>query len=454
LTPLVGQDVETFANSGLADGYTYRYRVRAWYNGSTEYTAWSNAQWATTIPAKPNLYTPSAVSATVLQPYWNEVIGDNGYKLYWKIRTGTDCAAGSWSGPVALAMNTNFYSHSPLNSGTFYCYYVVATGASGPPITQDSAASDVQTQMTLPAAPAQPTLSSITAYTITISWPDVTGDTGYKIERSLDANSWSQAGTTGPDVTTFPDSGLSPGTQYYYRISANSSIGYSSVSPAQSATTSPAAPTVTVTAISSAAIDICWPVVFSATSYKIYRKIDSGGSYGEIATPTVSYTTSYCGSPYPTVACPAPSPTTYCYPNQGLSSATTYTYYVTAANGRESLGSAEKSATTLGIAEQFLTATPLDGGVMVQLNWSPGVCSPLPCENPDYFEIQRLVRDGNWVQLKIVDGATFFYTDSLAIDPNKKYRYRVRALKGSAQSPFSEASVYAKPYVPGASVCH
>jgi len=63
------------------------------------------------------------------------------------------------------------------------------------------------------------------------------------------------------------------------------------------------------------------------------------------------------------------------------------------------------------------------------------------------------VRDGIWMPLKIVEGTKFTYTDNVAIDPTCKYRYRIRSIKGALSSPFSEAEVYAKQYVPGTNVC-
>ncbi|OFX54463.1 MAG: hypothetical protein A2066_17320 [Bacteroidetes bacterium GWB2_41_8] len=73
---------------------------------------------------------------------------------------------------------------------------------------------------------------------------------------------------------------------------------------------------------------------------------------------------------------------------------------------------------------------------------------------PTGYEIERQVRDGNWVLLKTVVGAdTLTYTDSLAIDPGKPYRYRVRSVRGADKSSFSEAVTFAKPYVLVPNVC-
>jgi uncharacterized delta-60 repeat protein len=448
---MLGTNVESVTDSGLSDGYTYRYRVRAWYNNSTESTAWSvdPGQWATTIPEKPVMNTPSNPTTNSLYFSWADIPGDNGYKIYWKQRSGGDCSAGTWSGPILNPRSNNSYTHSPINSGTYYCYRVVATGASGPPITPDSASSDPVSQMTMPAQPAQPTLTVNGTSSITVYWgpTNVTGNTGYRIDRSLDGSTWTEAGSVGTDQMTLTTSGLNAGTLYYYRVAANSNIGYSSPSAASSKYTSPVQPSITATPISEDRVDICWPLVYSASNYKVFR--DSV----QIANPTVSYSTSYCGSPYPTVACPNQVPNSYCYQNTGLTKDTSYSYYLVANNGTDSQASDTKSVRTMSIANQNLTATALDGGLSIRLDWTPIPCSPQVCDNPDYFEIQRQVRDGNWVTVKFVDGSITTYTDNLAIDPNKKCLYRVRSLKGDVKSPFSEVFVHAKPYGAGANIC-
>lgn len=445
LTPKVGTDIETFQNTtGLTAGYTYRYRVRAWYNVSTENTAWSTEQWATTKPPTPVLTTPTAASSIQLNLSWGNVAGDNGYSLYWKERTGATCTDDNWSGPIAQALNAISYPHSGLSSGTYYCYKIKAVA---PPGSLDSEFSGIVSQMTFPATPAQPSLSNISASSITVGWTNVTGNNGYKIYRSPSSN-WN-IGSVGKDQTMYIDNSLDSGTTYTYYVSATSPVGETSYSPSQSATTTPAIPTLTGTVISDDAIDICWPLVFGATSYKV----DKTG-IPPIPDQIVTYATSYCGGPYPTVACPSLTPNVYCFHDTGLTENTTYSYRVHSANGTDSPASNEIIKTTLDVAAQNLTAIPLDGGFTIQLNWTPVACSPTPCDNPDSFEIQRQLREGVWGNLATVSGTTLTYTDNKAIDPNKDYRYRVRSIKGANISPFSaEAAVFAKQYTTGANVC-
>ena len=453
LTPKVPTDVEFLVNTGLTAGYTYRYRVRATY-GTSDYTGWSNEQWATTTPPKPTLNTPSPVTSTILNHSWGDVVGDNGYKLYWKPRTGADCTAGTWNGPINQSAGATTYSQFDLSPGTYYCYYLVATGAPGPPITPDSPASDTKWQMTYTTAPVQADISSISPTSLTVNWSDVTGESGYAIYRKTGVGgTYAQVGTVGPGVTSFINTGLSTGTTYYYMVYATSAVGNSSASNDKFATTTPATPVISATAISDDRVDVCWQVVYGATYYKVDRKIGSDGTYQQVANPSVAYSTSYCGESSPTIGCPTASAVTYCHQDTGLTEGTSYYYHVHSGNGTDSVQSTERIATTLSIASHNLTATALNGGLMIRLDWTPMACTPEPCDNPEFFEIQRQVRDGLWMPLKIVEGTKSTYTDNVAIDPNCKYRYRIRALQGETQSPFVEASVFAKPYETGTNVC-
>lgn len=446
--------VGSSSNSGLVGGYTYRFRVRAKYN-DTDYTAWSSEQWVTVTPLAPTMVAPAAASATTSQltPSWNNVNGDTGYRLYWKIRSGAACSDDSWNGPIVLGMPTTSYNHSGLPSGTFHCYKILAIGPAGPPATPDSPYSNIVSQMTKPVAPGTITFSNIGTAALTLSWPQVTGNSGYQIDRSLDNVSWSNnVATVGQDVTTYTNSGLSPGTLYYYRVSAASTGGFSVTSAVQSVTTTPAGPSVTTAVVSASRIDISWPLVSGATNYKIELK-PAGGSYSEISNLAIAFSQNYCGYSYPTVACPNPSPLTASYQNQGLVENTGYCFQVRAWNstGGDSAYSAEQCATTLPLADQTLTATP-QGSFKIRLDWTEKVCTPTPCDPPQGYEIERMVRDGNWVKIATVGPTTTTFIDRIAIDPIRMYRYRVRSFNGPLRSPYAEATTYTPPYTQGDNV--
>ncbi len=66
----------------------------------------------------------------------------------------------------------------------------------------------------------------------------MTGESGYKIERSADgATGWTQIGTTLADQTSYSDMGLAASTQYFYRVRATNAAGDSDYSNISSDTT-------------------------------------------------------------------------------------------------------------------------------------------------------------------------------------------------------------------------
>ena len=71
------------------------------------------------------------------------------------------------------------------------------------------------------------------------SWTDIAGEDGYKVERKLAGSStWAQIGTTGPNLAAYQDtSGLTPSTQYNYRVRAWSTGGNSGYTNTATATT-------------------------------------------------------------------------------------------------------------------------------------------------------------------------------------------------------------------------
>lgn len=432
-------DTVSYTSTGLTSGYTYRYKVRDSYSGG--YSAWSNAKAMTTIAPAPTLNVPTAASTTQLNLAWGNVNGNTSYSLEWKLRSGADCTAGSWSLLTSPAATTYAYNHTSLTAGTFYCYRIKAVGPSG-----DSAWSTERSQTTLAVPPTLNAPSGVTASQAVLTWNNVTGNTSYKIERKTDVGgAWGTIFTTAADAVTYTNTGLTAGTLYYYRISTNNAAGASAASNEVSTTTTPVAPTVTATTVSDDRIDLSWTVKLGATHYKIERK-EGAGVYGLIDTVAADYVQKYCGYDYPTVACPSLSDVGAGYQSTGLTGSTNYCYRVTSWNstGGDSAYSTERCATTFAIAIQNLSAAAVNS-TKIRLDWTAVACIPIACDNPDGFEIERQIRQGIWVKLATVDGSTLTYTDTLAIDPNKQYSYRVKTFKGADKSPYSNTATVTTP---------
>jgi hypothetical protein len=71
------------------------------------------------------------------------------------------------------------------------------------------------------ATPTSVNITKTFSTSLIVGWTDESAsESGHRIERSSDGAVWSIAGTVGPNVTSFHDSGLAPDAVYYYRVCA------------------------------------------------------------------------------------------------------------------------------------------------------------------------------------------------------------------------------------------
>jgi hypothetical protein len=118
-----------------------------------------------------------------------------------------------------------------------------------------------------PAAPTNLTATAVSSSQINLAWTDnANNETGFKIERCQGSgcSNFAQIATTGANVTTFSNTGLTASTSYSYRVRATNLGGDSAYSNTASATTPanqtvPAAPSnLTATVISITQINLSW----------------------------------------------------------------------------------------------------------------------------------------------------------------------------------------------------
>ena len=113
-----------------------------------------------------------------------------------------------------------------------------------------------------PGAPANLTATAVSTSRIDLSWNDVATETGYRVERSANGTSgWAQVGTTGQNVTSYADTGLSSATTYFYRVIATNAGGDSPPSAVTSATTGVQAPAAPANLTATAALQPDRPVL-------------------------------------------------------------------------------------------------------------------------------------------------------------------------------------------------
>src|SRR5256884_3594633 len=212
-------------------------------------------------PAAPSSTNAVAVSDSRIDVSWQD---NSSNETGFEVHRSTTGASGSFALLIGVGANVKAYSNTGLASSTQYCYKVRAFRITGSN-TSYSAFSAAACATTLPppapAAPsgtdAKPSASTV----VDVSWVDnSTNESGFRVERSLDAGStWTNAGTVGSNVASFQDPGRSSEQLVCYRVVAFNAGGDSPPSNAD-CTAPPAAPTgLTATAeADQPAIDLTW----------------------------------------------------------------------------------------------------------------------------------------------------------------------------------------------------
>lgn len=200
------------------------------YGDVGQYTVRGTIATANTTIAAPANLTATAISTAQVNLAWTDnATNETGYR----VERSTNGPA--WVFLATTAANATAYADTTAAPGTAYQYRVSAFNDA-----TTSAPSNVAGATTVPVAPAGLTATAVSSGQINLSWGNVAGETGFRIERSTDGVSWNLAGTTGANVVTFQDTGRTASTTYQYRVQATNAGGASASSNLAAATTLPA----------------------------------------------------------------------------------------------------------------------------------------------------------------------------------------------------------------------
>jgi YD repeat-containing protein len=412
LATLTGSQ-DSYSDANVVPQATYWYRVRAYGGtGGALTSAYSEAAIATTpgaAPAAPGGLSATAQSASAIGLLWTDNSGD---EAHFELQVSEDGGT-AWSALATTGPNVTSYTLTGLPAGTGRLFRVRAVNAAGP-----SAYSVVASATTFPAGPVSLTAAAVSDVRIDLSWDDVVGETGYRVEQSVDGSTWTQVGQTGANETAYAITGLSPATTYRFRVAAFNA-GPSAYSNTAVATTLPSAPTgLTASASSATTMDLAWQAVSGAAGFRIEQSTDgvawnSAGSPGATAT---SHTVT------------------------GLSAGTSYWFRVRAYNaGGDSAWSVPAAATTRPVAPGGLTATAVSDS-RIELAWADA-------SGEAGYRVERSDDGGaTFVPAAALQADTTTYA-ATGLDQLRTYQFRVVAYNvgGDSDPSLAQATTSATP---------
>jgi len=244
-----------------------------------------------TIVANPNaVVAPTAFSATAVGTNVNLTWADNASNETAYIVERSTSSAFTNVTAFNLGANTISMSDAGLAADTTYYYRVKAANAT------DASGYAFSNAATIPLAVTASAVAASSSQ-INVSWTNDNTETGFRVERSLDQQSWTTIASPAADVLSFADTGRSASTTYYYRVTALNAAGQAT-SLTASATTqalpaAPQAPTgLTYTALTRTSASLKWiDNATNETGYVVQRSTNGGSSWTTVATLGVDATT-------------------------------------------------------------------------------------------------------------------------------------------------------------------
>ncbi len=410
-------DVSLYTDSGLTNGVTYYYRVRA-LSAVGEGLASNEADGTpTAAPSAPETLRASPGDALVNLTWQPPALDGGSPVTNYRVYRGTTSGG---EGFLLEVGNVTAHADPGLTNGVTYYYVVraVNAGGEGPSSSEASAT---------PSALTAPLNLQATAGdgAVNLVWGPPGSDggfpvTNYRIYRGLSAGGESFLSEIG-NVTAYGDVGVTNGVTYFYEVSAVNAVaeGPRSTEVSANPAGTPGPPTALSALAGDGSVTLSWlppandggrPI----TSYSIYRGLAPGG---ETLLATLGTVTAYT--------------------DPGLSNGVAYYYQVTAGNAiGASPRSSEVSITPTGAPSPPQNLQAAAGDRQVRLSWSPPASdggSPVTA-----YRIYRGTAPGGEVWLVEVGNVTAY--DDAGLPNGVPEYYQVAALNAVGEGPRSSES--------------
>jgi regulation of enolase protein 1 (concanavalin A-like superfamily) len=190
---------------------------------------------------------------------------------------------------ATTASNVTSYVNTGLTGSMRYFYRVFALDAFGA-----SVPSAMVSEVNRPSAVTRLELTSLDQTRIVLDWIETSGETGYRIDRSLNGITYSTIATVGANIPSYTNTGLANATAYFYRVTPTSALGDGDAAEISGATRMAQVGGLAFSSIAGNAISLVWNDLTTELGYKVQRSTD-GTNFTDRATlpgGTTTYTDS------------------------------------------------------------------------------------------------------------------------------------------------------------------